>query len=391
MNTAGLLSIADLERACARRLPSSIHGYVTGGAEDGSALAANRAAFERWRFVPRALVDVSVRSQRTTLFGKTWAGPIGISPMGAASLCRFDGDRALALAARAANLPFILSGASTTPLESVAAAAPGSWFQAYLPARQEVIGPLLARVAAAGIEVLVVTIDVPLASTREIELRNGFSLPLRLSRKLVLGGLARPRWLAATFAQTLLRSGIPHFENFGAARGGAIVAAPGADHRAGRAALCWDDLRAIRAQWHGTLVIKGILRPADAATAQAIGADGIIVSNHGGRQLDGAIAPLDALPAIVAAAPGIAVMIDSGFRRGTDVIKALALGAQFVFVGRPVMYGLAVAGQAGAAHALALLQKEIDLNLALLGCPDSADLSRDFLETKHIFRNAGVL
>jgi L-lactate dehydrogenase (cytochrome) len=379
MNTGGLLSIADLERACSRRLPSSLHGYVSSGAEDGSTLAANRAAFERWQFVPRALVDVSVRSQRTSLFGKSWSGPIGISPMGVAGLCSFDGDRALACAAQEANLPFILSGASTTPLESVAAAAPGSWFQAYLPARQEIIAPLLARVAAAGIGVLVVTIDVPLASTREIELRNGFSLPLRLSRKLVMGGLARPRWLATTFARTLLRSGIPHFENFAATRGSAIVAAPGGDHRAGRAALCWDDLRAIRKQWKGTLVIKGILRPADAAAAEAIGADGIIVSNHGGRQLDGAVAPLDVLPAIVSAAPGLEVMIDSGFRRGTDVIKALALGAKFVFVGRPVMYGLAIAGQAGAAFALALLQKEIDLNLALLGCPDIADLSSDFL------------
>jgi L-lactate dehydrogenase (cytochrome) len=374
-----MLSIADLERAARRRLPPSIYGYVIGGSEDESSLRANRAGFERWNFIPRPLVDVSQRSQETELFGKRYASPLGISPMGVTGLCRFDGDRALARAAGELNLPFILSGASTTPLEKVAEALPGMWFQAYIPSKREVITPLIKRVAAAGIDTLVVTVDVPIASVREIEVRNGFSVPLRLSRKLVLGGLSRPRWMLETFARTLLKQGIPHFENFTATRGGPIITAVSGDHRAGRAGLCWEDMRWLREQWQGKLVIKGILHPEDARNARAVGADGIIVSNHGGRQLDGAIAPIEALPEIVAATPELTVMVDSGFRRGTDVLKALALGARFVFVGRPAMYGLALNGQQGAVHALRLLQKEIDLNLALLGCPTSAGLSAKYL------------
>jgi L-lactate dehydrogenase (cytochrome) len=377
-----MLSIADLERAAKRRLPPSIYGYVIGGSEDESSLRANRSGFERWSFVPRPLVDVSKRSQETELFGKRYASPIGISPMGVTGLCRFDGDRAMARAARRVNVPFILSGASTTPLEKVAAELPDMWFQAYVPSRREVIGPLIKRVAAAGIKTLVVTVDVPIASVREIEVRNGFSVPLRLSGRLMLGGLSRPRWMAETFAQTLLKLGIPHFENFTATRGGPIIMAATGDHRAGRAALCWDDMRWVREQWPGKLVIKGILHPDDALNADAVGADGVIVSNHGGRQLDGAIASIEALPEIVAAVPEMTVMVDSGFRRGTDVLKALALGARFVFVGRPAMYGLAVAGEKGAVHALSLLQKEIDLNLALLGCASTAGLSLQYLRAR---------
>ena len=188
--------------------------------------------------------------------------------------------------------------------------------------------------------------------------------------------------MAETFARTLLTQGVPHFENFTATRGGPIVTATSGDLRAGRAGLCWDDMRWLRGQWQGRLVIKGILHPQDALNAQEIGADGVIVSNHGGRQLDGALAPLEALPAIVAAIPDMTVMIDSGFRRGTDVLKARALGARFVFVGRPAMYGLAVAGEQGAAHALNLLQKEVDINQALLGCPDIAELSAKYLHTR---------
>lgn len=374
-----MLSIADLERAARRRLPPSIYGYVVGGSEDECSLAANRAGFGDWAFLPRPLVDVSERSQQTTLFGKRYAMPVGISPMGVAGLCRFDGDRAMARAAGRANVPFILSGASTTPLEKVAEVLPDMWFQAYLPSRREVIAALLQRVKAAGIGTLVVTVDVPIASVREIELRNGFSVPLRPSARLMLGGAARPRWALQTFAQTLLRHGIPHFENFTAERGGPIITAASGDHRKGRAALCWDDMQWLRQHWPGKLVIKGILHPRDAIMAARIGADGVIVSNHGGRQLDGAVSPIEALPAIVAAAPGIAVMVDSGFRRGVDVIKALALGADFVFVGRPAMYGLAVGGEAGVTHVLALLRREIDVNLALLGCPNTADLSTDYL------------
>jgi L-lactate dehydrogenase (cytochrome) len=287
-------------------------------------------------------------------------------------------------------VPSVLSAASTVPLERVMQEAPGTWYQAYLPARPGIIAPLLDRLKAADVTVLVMTVDVQVASARENELRNGFSIPLRLTPHLVAGGLSRPRWMVETFARTLLRQGIPHFENFTAARGGPIISAAKDDHRAGRAAMTWEEIRWIRDHWTGRLVVKGLLRPEDAARARAVGADGIVVSNHGGRQLDGAVAPLDALPGVVAAAPGLIVMMDGGVRRGTDVLKALALGARLVFVGRPAMYGLAVGGEAGAAHTLALLRREIDVDLALLGCPDVRGLGPDYLACEERLPLAGT-
>ncbi|MGK6305772.1 alpha-hydroxy acid oxidase [Variovorax sp. DT-64] len=373
------LSIDDLAKGARRRLPPSIHGYVSGGSEDHASLDGNRAAFGRWRFLTRPLVDVSKRSQAIALFGTTYASPVGIAPMGVSGLCCFDGDVALARAAARAQVPSVLSAASTTPLERVMREAPGTWYQAYLPAQHAVIDPLLERLKAAEVGVLVITVDVQIASVRENELRNGFSIPLRFTPRLMAGGLMRPRWMVETFARTVLKQGIPHFENFTAARGGRIITAAKGDHRAGRAAMTWDEVARIRDRWPGRLVIKGILRPEDARSAQQIGADGIFVSNHGGRQLDGAVAPLDVLPAIAAAAPALTLLLDGGVRRGTDVLKALALGAHAVFIGRPAMYGLAFGGEAGAAHALALLRREIDVDQALLGCPDVRQLGPDWL------------
>ncbi|HWH82381.1 MAG TPA: alpha-hydroxy acid oxidase [Burkholderiaceae bacterium] len=376
MRTERFLSIADLARAARWRLPSGIHGYVSGGSEDERSVAANRRAFERWQFLPQPLVDVSRRTQSVELFGRRYASPVGIAPMGVSGLCCFDGDVELACAAAQMEVPSVLSAASTVPLERVLREAPGTWVQAYLPARTEVIAPLLERLQAAAVPVLVVTVDVPIAATRENEWRNGFSIPLRLTPRLMASGLARPRWLIETFVRTLLKQGVPHFENFTATRGGPVITAAKGDHRAGRAAMTWKEIAWIREHWTGRLVIKGILRPEDARSAERIGCDGIIVSNHGGRQLDGAVAPLDALPPIADAVQRLVVMLDSGVRRGTDVLKALALGARMVFVGRPAMYGLAVGGRAGAAHALRILQREIDVDLALLGCRDLRSLGR---------------
>ncbi|HEY1609432.1 MAG TPA: alpha-hydroxy acid oxidase, partial [Paraburkholderia sp.] len=373
------LSIADLQQSARRRLPASIYGYVSGAAEDHRTFANNRAAFDRWMLHPRMLTGVAQRSQEVDLFGVRYSAPFGIAPMGLAGLCAHDGDLSLARAAAAERVPFVLSAASTVPLETVAAAAPGSWYQGYLSADRATIAPLLARIASAGYRVLVVTVDVPVAAQRENELRNGFSVPLRPSARLVLGGLARPRWMVSTFARTLATRGIPHFENFTAHRGGQIITGATGDHRNGRAALSWPDIAWIRSQWGGQLVIKGILRPDDARRAREAGADGIVVSNHGGRQLDGAIATLDVLPAIAAAAGDLAVILDSGVRRGTDVLKALSLGARFVLIGRPAMYGLAVGGEAGVRHALALLRREIDVDLALVGCARVEDLDRSFV------------
>lgn len=375
-----ILSLQDFENAARRRLPKSVFGFVAGGAEDANSLRTNREAFDDYALRPRVLVDVSGRSQAITLFGARYASPFGIPPMGAGALCRVDADLALARAATAEGVPFILSAPSTVPMERVIREAPGAWYQAYLPAGRERIGRLLERVGAAGFEVLVMTLDVPVGANRENNLRNGFAMPVRPNLQLALDGLLHPRWLVGTLAATLLRSGIPHFENFAAERGGWIISTPPGGQHAGRDALSWPDLAWIRSQWKGRLVLKGLLRAEDARRACAEGVDGIIVSNHGGRQLDGTVAPLRALPAIVQAAGEAVVMMDGGIRRGTDVLKAIALGAKCVFSGRPMLFGAAVAGEAGVRHAIGILREEIGRDLALLGCADIASVTADLLK-----------
>ncbi len=374
-----ILSLGDFEPAARSRLPRSIFGFVAGGAEEERSLRANREAFGAYAFRPRVLVDVSNRSQQTSLFGTRCAMPVGIAPMGAAGLCRFEADLALARSAGAAGVPFVLSAASTVPLERVIREAPGTWYQAYIPSNRERIGRLLDRLRRAGYEVLVITLDVPVAANRENNLRNGFSMPPRLNLQLSLDGLTHPRWLAGTLARTLLRSGMPRFENLAAERGGWLIAETSEAYRSGRDALSWSDIAWIRSEWKGRLVLKGILSATDARKASEAGVDGIIVSNHGGRQLDGAIAPLRALPAVAAAAGDAVVMMDGGVRRGTDVLIALALGAKFVFVGRPMLFAASLAGEAGVAHALGVLRQEIDRDLALLGCPDISAVTRELI------------
>ncbi len=379
MSLKQILSLHDFDSAARRRLPRSVYGFVSGGSEDARSLRANRCSFEEIALRPRVLVDVSKRSQSTVLFGKRYSSPVGIAPMGAAALCCVEADLVLARSAAAEEIPFILSGASSVPLEKVIGEAPGTWFQAYIPADRPLIERLLARVRTAGYEVFVLTVDVPVPGNRENNLRNGFSLPLRPSLRLALDGLAHPRWLAGTLARTLLQSGIPHLENLSAERGGPIIAEAGGMPRARRDAMSWADIAWMRGAWKGRLVIKGILNPEDARRAAAEGMDGIIVSNHGARQLDGAAAPLRVLPEIVAAAGDMAVMMDGGIRRGTDVLAALALGAKFVFVGRPMLFAAALAGEAGVRHALRLLREEIDRDMALLGCADLGSVTASLL------------
>lgn len=362
-----ILSLDDFEVAARRRLPTPIFGYIVGASERNSSLCANLRSFEQHQFVTRVLVDVSVRDASAKLFGHDYAAPFGIAPMGLAALAALRGDIALARAAAQANVPIIVSGASLIPLEEIARENPSAWFQAYLPSGDEGITTLLERVRAAGYRTLVVTVDTPVAANRENNVRTGFSTPLRPSLRLAWQGLARPRWLVNTMARTLLSHGMPHFENSAATRGAPILSKNVERDFSGRAALNWRHLQLVRRLWPGHLVVKGILDASDARTAVEAGADGIIVSNHGGRQLDGAVAPLVVLPEIVAACPKTPVMLDGGIRRGTDVLKAIALGAHFVFVGRPFLYAIAVAGERGAAHCIHLLSAEISRDLAMLG------------------------
>lgn len=363
----GMLSLDDFEGRARRHLPLSIFGYVSGGVEDDVTLSENRTAFRRVGLRPRVLRDVSGRDLTTRLFGQDYALPFGIAPMGFSALAAFDGDVVLAKGARAAGSFAICSAASLTPLERVASDGGSRWFQSYIPGDRDRIAALLDRVTRAGFDTLVVTGDVPVAGNRENNARNGFDAPLKITPQLAWQGLTHPRWVLGTLAREIAARGLPHFENMEAVQGPPLFSRDLVRSKIARDELSWDHIRFIRDIWPGKLVVKGILAVEDARLAADAGCDGIIVSNHGGRQLDGVPSPLEVLPAIRAALPDTVVMFDSGIRRGTDVLKAIMLGADFVFVGRPFLYAAAVYGEAGVVHAMNLLRDEVDRDMALLG------------------------
>lgn len=375
-----MLSLHDFEGAARRRLPRPIFGYIAGAAEDGASLRDNREVFGEYGFVTRVLRDVSQRSQSVELFGQRYSSPFGIAPMGINALSTYRGDLVLARAAQQAGILSIMSGTSLIPMEDVARESPSTWFQAYIPGDQERIDALIDRVERAGFGTLVVTVDIPISANRENNIRTGFSTPLRPNLRLAWDGLMRPAWVMGTFLRTLLRHGMPHFENSFATRGAPIMSSTVLRDFSARDHLSWRHMAAIRRRWKGTMVVKGLLSVEDALQAQRLGAEGIVLSNHGGRQLDGAASPMRVLEAVVAAVgPDYPVLVDSGFRRGSDVLKALALGARMVLVGRPFNYAAAVAGEAGVAHAIGLLRDEVDRNLAMLGVTGCAELGPQHL------------
>lgn len=374
-----ILSLDDFERAARRHLPAPLFAYISGAVERNDSLRANAASFAQYEFVPRMLVDISQRTTATTLLGKRWSAPFGIAPMGITALSAYRGDLVLAQAAAVENVTMVMSGSSLIRMEEIVAANPAAWFQAYLPGDEAGIVALVQRVQAAGYRTLVVTVDASIASNRENNIRAGFSTPLRPSLSLAWQGVTHPRWLFGTFLRTIAQHGMPHFENNHARRGAPILSASVERDFSDRGHLNWQHFRMIRRMWSGQLVIKGLLDVRDARIAVAAGADGIIVSNHGGRQLDGTVPPLRVLPQIVGACPEVPVMIDSGFRRGTDVLKALALGAKFVFVGRPFNYAASVAGEAGVRKAVTLLREEVSRNMAMLGVNTLEELDASYL------------
>jgi L-lactate dehydrogenase (cytochrome) len=373
------LSLDDFEATARRRLPKFIYGYIAGAVETNAALADNRRAFAEYGFVPRVLNDVSGREQTTKLFGKTYAAPFGIPPMGSAALCAYRGDVVLTRAAAAMNVPMILSASSLISLEDVRRENPAAWYQAYLAGDVSRIEPLVDRVAAAGYDTFVVTADVPVPPNRENNIRNGFRIPLAITPRIAWDTVTHPHWLFGTWARTLLNHGMPHFENMDAKRGPPVLAKNLMRNIGKRDQLAWKHVELIRKRWNGRLVVKGLIAPADARIARECGVDGVIVSNHGGRQLDYTMSSLRTLPEIAAQAGGMTVMLDGGIRRGTDVLKALALGAQFVFVGRPMLYAAVAGGQAGVERALTLLRDEIDRDMALLGIRSIGEISSDLV------------
>ncbi|MFM9886722.1 MAG: alpha-hydroxy acid oxidase [Burkholderiales bacterium] len=387
MSYRDALNIHELQAMAKRRLPRGVYGFVAGGVEDDHALRNNRNVFERIRFRTRSPVDVSARSQEVEIFGRTFASPFGIAPMGIAGVFCFEADLALARAAATMKVPFTLSNMSTIPMETVAQSGDHArWLQAYMANNREQGAKFARRADAAGYEVLMITTDVPVQANRENNLRNGFSLPLEIGPGLLFQGLTHPRWSASVFARTVMKYGIPRLENTDRGDRPTILKQTEKDVRGRRDSVDWDFIRYMRDQWKKPLLVKGILHPADAELAVRHGLDGVVLSNHGGRQLDSAVSPIEVLPEIRAAVgKKLKLVVDSGIRRGTDILKALALGADFILCGRAAMFGVAVGGAEGATHALQLLRAEVDRDLAQLGCPSIAELNPDFLDTRDLF------
>ncbi|HKU97034.1 MAG TPA: alpha-hydroxy acid oxidase [Vineibacter sp.] len=374
----GIVNVDDLRRAAKRRLPKIAFDFIEGGVEDEDGLNVNEQAFRQHRLVPRYLVDVSTRDQSASLFGRTYASPFGIAPTGLASLFRPGADLMLAAAARDANVPFIMSGSSTASIEDLAKVAPDhGWYQLYAARDKKISEDMIRRADAAGLSTLVLTVDVPVHSNRERNQRNGFTRPLKLSLGTKLEALRHPGWLAG-----YLKQGTPMFSNWApyAEKGASADAVAAFVATQTAAPLTWRDVETFRRLWPRTFVIKGIMHSDDAVRAASLGVDGIMVSNHGARQLDRAPSPVDVFPAIRdAVGDRMTLMLDSGVRRGVDALIALCLGAKFVFVGRATLYGATVGGQAGVTKAINILRREIDLTLGQIGCPSLDRLGSDCL------------
>ena len=365
-------TIEDLRAMAKRTVPRTVFDYVDGAANDEVTYRRNRSGFEDVKLRPRALVDVSSIELATTVLGREIALPIIAPPTGATGLTHPDGEAAIARAAHANGTIYTQSTLSTLSIEEVHARAPGpKWFQLYVMTDRELVYDMLARATAAGHEALVLTVDVAVAGVRERDVRNGFNVPPRLTLRALGQGIMHPRWSAAFISQPLMSPGNIPYEG-GAASHAAYV------NRQFDPTVTWDDLAMLREHWQGPIVIKGIMRADDARLAVEHGVDAIIVSNHGGRQLDHAQATIEALPAIAEAVDGRAeIYLDSGVRRGTDIIKALALGARAVLVGRPLVYGLGAAGEPGVRRAFELLRGELATALALAGYPRVSELGPD--------------
>ena len=380
-------NIADLCGIARGRVPNGLFEFVDRGTEDEVSLRNNRAVFERIRLKPRTLVGVADRNKEITLFGNRHKMPVVIAPTGIAGLLWHEGEIALARAAADAGIPFTLATGSMTAMEKVAEQAGGElWFQLYMWPDKSLSHQLVERARAAGFKALVVTVDGVVSGNREYNLRNGFTIPFTFTRKNVTDVLLHPRWLLNVLAKYVFTTGMPRYENYPSEIKYKVTARPMGRSQMRNDSLNWDDLRELRKMWPHQLLVKGILHPQDAVLAADCVADGVVVSNHGGRNLDGAVSPIEVLPEVVdAVGKRVAVLVDSGFRRGSDVVKALALGAHAVMIGRATLYGIAAGGEPGARRALAIFREETDRVMALLGCRSVADVGPECL---HIVEGA---
>jgi len=372
------ISIEDLRELARRRLPRAIFDFFDGGAEDEATLRDNRAAFERVRLLPRVLVRVSQVDTRVSLFGGEARLPLAIAPTGGISAGRWGAELALARAAKAAGVPFTMATPSAFTIERVAEEVGGRlWFQLYAVRDLAFREKLVERARSCGYEAILVTVDLPVSGKRERDPRNGFHTPYSPNWRNSRDVIFKPAW-----ALDMLRHGLPGMANlegyrFSTPAGTDIVTAVGREMDAD---LDWEYIKRLRGLWPGKLLLKGVERPDDAERAAAIGCDGIVVSNHGGRQLDGAAATLDALPQIARSVGSkLTVLLDGGVRRGADILRARALGAQAVLTGRATLFGCMAGGEAGALRALEILASELERAMRLCGARSPAELGPDLI------------
>jgi (S)-mandelate dehydrogenase len=377
-NLARAFTIEDLRLLAKRRVPRSVFDFYDGGAETESTLRENRAAFERVRLLPKVLVDVSQVDTGIDIFGARSSLPMAIAPTGGVGTGRNGADVMLARAARAAGIPYTLATPATASIEEIAEKAGGRlWFQLYVLRNREFRMKLVERAKAAGYELMFVTVDLAVGGKRERDLRNDFVAPFSPTWRNSRDVLWKPAWLA-----DMARRGVPRMKNLeGMVRWSTkitdIAASVG---REMDATFDWDQLKLIRDAWPGKLVLKGVERPDDAERAASLGCDGVVVSNHGGRQLDGAQATLDALPAVARAVGSrITVLMDGGIRRGVDILKARALGARAVLTGRATLFGVIAGGEAGATRAIQILGGEFERAMQLSGVRKAADIGPELL------------
>ena len=371
-------AISDLRALARRRLPRAVFDFYDGGAEDEITLSENRSAFARWRFAPHVLVDVAKTVTNRTFLGQPAGMPAAIGPTGAAGFGHRGADLALARAAAKLGIPYTLSSSATTAIETVADKAPGRlWFQAYVLRNQDFFWGLIERARAAEYEALVITVDLAVAGKRERDMRNHFAIPFRFTPRNVLDFATCPRW-----ALDMLLRGMPVMENLRGLEATATTASAIATSvgRGYDSSFDWARLAEVRDRWPRKLIVKGVSRADDAKRLADMGVDAIVVSNHGGRQLDGNVATLVALPEVLQGVNGrLPVLLDGGIRRGADIAKALALGAHGVLLGRATLFGAVAGGDLGAQRAIDILQDELLRTLRLCGVADPGELTPDLL------------
>lgn len=382
------LTVSDLRHIAKRRLPRGIFEYVARGIDEDRALAGNASAFDEIEFGSRVVRDVSDVGVACTLLGKPSAAPLAISPTGFASLLWLDGEVGQARAAARLGVPFALSTGSITPMEQIKDEAGGRlWLQLYVWPQRDMTRELIARAKKAGFEALIVTVDTPIAPFRPYNLKNGFSIPFKISQRNFLDIASHPTWLINVVLRRYLKSGPMVAENYPAQLRVPVKAAkPGKFNLPFCDNVSWDDIREFRRLWDGPLLLKGVLDPTDAQRAVEAGCDGVIISNHGGRNVDSAIAPVRALPEIAdRIAHKATVLLDSGVTRGSDIAKALALGAHGVMAGKATLFGVAAAGEIGAQHALEIMIGELQRVMANIGARDVAALVPELLRLRPDF------